>query len=121
MDAIERCAQQSILRALGFAALAIGTVMLGLSFEPALCFRAGATLCLLVAAVLAFKGLEAPRRNVRHTEVWLLLDGNSGLPPERLQQAIGGVLRRYYFRYAEIALGVAGLLWLLGLAFTALA
>lgn len=116
MDAIERCAQLSIHRALGFAALAISTVMLGLSFEPGLSFRAGAVLTLLVSTILAFKGLAAPYRNVRKTEVWLLLGGQTGLPKERVQQAIGATLQRYYFRYAETSLGIACLLWLLALA-----
>ena len=62
MDRIRQAAQVSILRALGFTALAIGTFMIGFSFEPALCFGAGAALTGIAAAVLWWKGAQAPRR-----------------------------------------------------------
>ena len=116
VDVIERAAQISILRALGFTGLGIGCVMLGLSYDPVLCFKTGAGLVMLTAVVLAWKGLEAPRRNIKHTELWIMLDGKIGLPKEHAQRLVGGLLRRLYYFYAEVALGVASVLWLLSLA-----
>ncbi len=116
MDRIRQAAQISILRALGFTALGIGTFMAGLSFEPTLCFGAGATLTGIAAAVLWWKGAQAPARGYRKTEVWILLDRNLGLPPERAQQVVGGLLRELYYRYARVASGLAVGFWLISLA-----
>lgn len=119
MDRIRQAAQTSILRALGFTALAIGTFMAGLSFEPALCFGTGATLTGIAAAVLWWKGAQAPTRGYRKTEVWILLDRDLGLPPERAQEAIGGILRELYYHYARITAGLAVAFWLTSLAIRA--
>lgn len=119
MDRIRQAAQVSILRALGFTALAIGTFMVGFSFEPALCFGAGAALTGIAAAVLWWKGAQAPTRSYRKTEVWILLDRNLGLPPEHAQEAVGGLLRELYYRYALMASGLAVGFWLLSLAIRA--
>ncbi len=120
MDRIRQAAQTSILRALGFTALGIGTFMAGLSFEPALCFGAGATLTGITAAVLWWKGAQAPTRSYRKTEVWILLDRKLGLPPERAQEAVGGLLRELYYHYALWVSGLAVGFWLISLAIRAL-
>lgn len=117
MDAIERCAQKSILRALSFAALAIGTVMFGCSFNLVLALNAGACMTLICAVVLTWKGWQAPYRKVQRTEVWLMLDGKPGMPLDRAQVAIARVLRQQYYLYAQYALAVACGFWLLALAF----
>ena len=119
MDRIRLAAQTSILRALGFAGLGIGTFMAGLSFEPAMCFGTGAALTGITAAVLWWKGAQAPTRGYRKTETWILLDRNLGLPPERAQEVIGGLLRELYYRYALVASGVAVGFWLTSLAIRA--
>lgn len=119
MDRIRQAAQISVLRALGFTALAIGTFMAGLSFEPALCFGAGAALTGITAAVLWWKGAQAPTRSYRKTEVWILLDRNLGLPSKRAQEAIGGLLRELYYRYALVTSGLAIGFWLTSLAIRA--
>ena len=112
MDRIERLAELSILRALGFVALAIATVMVGMSFQPALCFQSGAVLALMTAAALAFKAWEAPQRNIKHTEVYIMVDGDFGMPRERAQAYVGAVLRQLYARFAQIAVGFAAFFWL---------
>lgn len=119
MDRIRQAAQISILRALGFTALGIGTFMAGLSFDPALCFGAGATLTGMAAAVLWCKGAQARTRGYRKTEVWILLDRKLGLPPERAQEAIGGLLRELYYRYALVVSGLTIGFWLVSLAIRA--
>lgn len=121
MDVIERMAQLSILRALGFTALGISCVMVGLSYDPVLCFKTGAGLALLTAVILVWKGLDAPRRNIRKTEVWIMLDGKLGLPKEHAQRLVGGLLRRLYLFYAEVALGFAFAFWLISLGMRAVA
>ncbi len=111
MENIERLAQLSILRALGFAALGIATAMMGLSYEPVLCFFWGAGLCLITAVILFWKGVNAPTRSLRKTEIYILLDKDFGMPMEIAQRKIGQLLRQIYFRYAQFALGFAILFW----------
>lgn len=111
MNRFERLAEISILRALGFTGLGIVTVMIGLAYDPVRCFLSGACLALIAAAVLVFKGWHAPTRNIRDTELWIMVDGDFGMPREVAQQRIGALLRRLYFRFAQFALGFAGACW----------
>ena len=115
MERIERLAELSILRGLGFVGLGIGTVMLGLSFDAALCFQTGAILAVMTAVVLAFRAWEAPFRSVKDTEVYLMVDGNFGLSPDRVQAQVGGLLRRLYIRYARVTACFAVGSWLFSL------
>jgi hypothetical protein len=101
MDAIDRAAEQSVGRAVAFAALGIGCSMLGLAGYPVMALRCGAVLTALMATILLIKAMAAPRRPHRRTEVWLLLDRPPDLPPERAQQLIGEALRRVFERYAR--------------------
>lgn len=114
MERIEVCARVSILKALGFAAMGIGTLMVGLSYDIALALMCGSYLTALTAMVLALKGGRAARRDYRRTETWLLLERRHGLPEDRAQRVIGGVLRDLYLRYARISLGLAIATWLIG-------
>lgn len=115
MDRIERLAELSILRGLGFVALAIVTLMVGLSFQAALCFQSGAILTVMTSVVLAFRAWEAPRRSVKNTEVYLMLDGDFGMPLERAQAYVGAILQRLYARFARITASVAVCFWLISL------
>lgn len=112
MDRIERLAELSIRRALGFTGLGIVTVMIGLAYDPVRCFLAGACLALMAAAVLLFKGWSAPTRNIRDTELWLMVDGDFGMPRDVAQRHIGQLLRRLYYRFAQVAFGFSGGFWL---------
>jgi hypothetical protein len=115
MEHLTTMADFGIRRACGFAGLAIGTVMLSLSFDAVLCFRAGAVLFALAAAILWAMAQGAPRRNVRRTELWMLLGGQVDLPSARIQPVLGGVLRDRYLWHATAAAAVAGALWVLAL------
>ena len=115
MDRIRSFAVLSIGRACFFAGLAIWTTMMGLIAEPALSFRTGAVLVLIAACVLTIKARNAPQRPYRETEVWLLMDRTCDLPPERIQQAIGGTLAEIYARYARYAFAIAVGFWLVAL------
>jgi hypothetical protein len=117
VERIQFAAELSIGRAVAFGALAIGTTVLGLIFEPALALKAGGTLTLLMAAILQLKGERAPLRPYRSTEVWLILDRQLGLPDEQAQRIVGAALNGVYERYARISAVVALGLWLLSVAF----
>ena len=65
MDRIQVAAEISIGRAVGFGALAVGTVVLGLIFEPVLALKTGSALTLLMALVLLLKSEQARSRPYR--------------------------------------------------------
>jgi hypothetical protein len=117
VDRIQAAAEISIGRAVGFGALAIGTVVLGLIFDPALALKAGGALTLLMAAVIQLKAERARSQPYRSTEVWLILDKRLGLPDDHAQRIVSTVLCTIYRRYAQASVAVAVCLWLLGLAF----
>ncbi len=112
---LENYADLSIRRAIGFTGLAIGTVMLGLSFDVVLAFRTGGEMCALLLIGLVLAGWRAPRRDIRHTEVYALLR-DAGLPRARLAQQetqaeLGAVLRSRLLWHAERVGLVALALW----------
>ncbi|MGH6921494.1 MAG: hypothetical protein ACREJ0_27785 [Geminicoccaceae bacterium] len=121
MDRIRAAAEISIGRAVGFGALAVGTVVLGLIFDPVLALKTGSALTMLMAVVLLLKSEQARSRPYRRTEVWLILDKRLGLPEDCAQRMVSQVLHDTYDRYARCCLAVAVGLWLLGLAFQLLA
>jgi hypothetical protein len=121
VDRIQVAAEISIGRAVGFGALAVGTVMVGLIFEPVLALKTGSALTLLMALILLLKSARALSQPYRRTEVWLILDKRLGLPEESAQRMVSQVLQDTYHRYARRSLAVAVGFWLLGLAFQLLA
>jgi heme A synthase len=119
METVERIrgfAFLSIGRACLFAVLAIGTVMSGLIGWPVMAFRSGAILTMVAAAVLAIKALSAPRRNYRHTEVWILMGRRHDLPEDRAQVVFGGIIADTYWRFVDYAAASAMALWIATLA-----
>jgi hypothetical protein len=102
----------SVRRACGFAALAILTVMFGLAAEPYLSLKSGAVLTTLVAAVLAWKTLEAPTRNYKHTELWIMLERTPEAAHHQVGRMINSTLREVYLWHAERAAMIALALWL---------
>ncbi len=114
MSPLERAAEVSIGRAVGFAALGICVTMAGLAFDPGLAFTTGAVLTLGLAAVLALKARLAPTFPYRRTEAWLMLEPTPAWAPEVAQRIVGGVLAETFRRYARLALAAAVGLWLVG-------
>lgn len=101
-----------IRRACGFGTIAIVTMMVGFAGEPGLSMRCGAVLFGLMAAILVIKAGAAPRSNYRRTEIWLFLKNEPpALPPERLQQLIGGVMADRCLWHAKLAAGLAAALF----------
>ena len=101
MDRVEYLADFVVKRGCGFALLAIGTVMLGLSYDLMLCLKSGAILEALHGSVLAIFAYNAPRWNHRSTELWTLLNKGADLPPDYPPELLLEVLRKTYTRYAE--------------------
>ena len=116
MHEVERTAELSVARAVGFAALAVALVVAGLAGYPQLALRSGACLALLIWAVLRLKALRAPRHPYKRTEVWLLLEPRPDWPAELAQRVIGEALKRVLERYARYVLAAAVGLWLASLA-----
>jgi hypothetical protein len=78
---VEYLAELSVARGCGFAALAILTLMVGLSWDAALACRLGGVLVLLVCALLLLKAWRAPYRPIPQDGA--MADARSRQPPQR--------------------------------------
>lgn len=119
IERVRLAAEISIGRAAGFAALAIGCVVLGMSSFTLLALRTGAVLSLLAASILCLHALSARRRPFRRTEVWLLLDRPRGLSDAIAQRLIGEALQTALERYARWYVLAAAIFWLASMAWAA--
>lgn len=112
LETLRRYADIVIRRACGFGTLAITTTMVGFAGEPGLSMRCGAVMFGLMAAILVIKAGTAPRNNYRRTELWLFIKNEPpALPPERLQQLIGGVMADRCIWHAKVAAGIGAALF----------
>jgi hypothetical protein len=118
MQKVEELALISVSRAVGFAALAIGTTMIGLSADIMNCLKAGGILTLMTSLILLMKGLRAPQRDYKRTEVWIMMAPDDRPNAAVAQGVIGEVLKRTYLTFAfHLAIVSSGLL-LLAMAFS---
>ncbi|SRR6266508_3705855 len=117
MEHMRRIAYETVLRACGFASLAIFCVMIGLSFHPRAAFQAGGFLTTVMALVLIFKAREALTKNYRRTEMWLYLPKDLRPPESSAQWASSTVLRETYLTFALWTSAIAIAMWILALAF----
>lgn len=101
----------SVRRACGFAVIAICTTMSGLLFDPLLAARTGATLTTVMFLILLYKAREAPRRDHRKTELWILLDRRPELPDAVAGRVINTVLRDVYMQHAGYTALAALVMW----------
>lgn len=116
MEILQTLADLSIRRACGFAALGIATVMIGLSFDLVLAFRSGAILTSLVCGVIWLRVILSPWRDIRDTEMWMLLAHERqhltrGPEARRIAAAAGEVLRERLVWHAERVALAAFALW----------
>ncbi len=118
LDQIRYFADLSIRRACGFGMIAIGTATMGASFDALLALKLAAICVSAMGAILLVKAMQAPTRNYKHTEVWIMLDKRHGLPEERAQQVFGNILRDRYLWHAQLTGAGAGALWLAALVVT---
>lgn len=114
---IREVAFMSVGRACMFGVIAIWTLMMGLIMWPALALKAGALGTTLAGAILLLKAMRATRRSYRRTETWILLGREHGLPEERAQPIITGILRDTYLRFAEYAAVITVVLWIAAFLF----
>lgn len=120
MERFRQVATMCIGRAVLFGWLAITLVMLSFSFNPAIAFRAGAVLALVMATILLVKALGATRKNPRHTEMWIHLDDRSQPMNDEARRVFGNTIRDVYARFAQGAFLVACVLFMLSIAFIGL-
>jgi hypothetical protein len=115
VEHMRRIAYETVLRACGFASLAIFCVMIGMSFMPKLAFQAGGFLTTLMTAVLVLKAYEANTKDYRRTEMWLYLEKDQRPPAAYAQWASATVLRETYLQFALWTSLVAIAMWSIAL------
>ncbi len=111
MERMRQVAFQTVQRACLFGALAIFCMMIGLSYDLRLSFKAGGILTVLMAAVLIYKAHEARTKPYRKTEMWICLPKNSRPPEDHAQWASATVLRETYLYFALWTSGAAVIMW----------
>jgi hypothetical protein len=119
MEAMRRIAYETVLRACGFASLAIFCVMIGLSFLPRSAFQAGGFLSMVMTLVLALKAYEARTKDHRRTEMWLYLSKESRPPQAYAQRMISKVMRETYLLFARWTAIISIVMWTIALFFSA--
>ena len=115
MEHMRRIAYETVLRACGFASLAIFCVMIGMSFMPKLAFQAGGFLTIIMTAILVHKAYEARTKDHRRTEMWLYLEKHERPPASYAQWATATVMRETYLRFALWTSLVSIALWTIAL------
>ena len=115
VEHMRRIAYETVLRACGFASLAIFCIMIGMSFMPKLAFQAGGFLTTLMTAVLVLKAYEANTKDYRRTEMWLYLEKHQRPPAAYAQWASATVLRETYLRFALWTSLIAIVMWSIAL------
>jgi hypothetical protein len=111
MERLRQVAYVSVGRAVGFAGLAIVTVMVGLSFDPLLALRSGGVLLLLLLAGLLMKFQSLAFTDYRRTEAWLLLEPGERPDEQTASRAVVSALRDACLQFARWTAGVAVLVW----------
>lgn len=118
MEEMRRVAFETVLRACGFASLAIFCLMIGLSFNPRASFQAGGILTTVMSLVLILKAREALTKDYRKTEMWLYLPKDFRPPEAYAQWASATVLRDTYLTFALWSSMVAIVMWIVALFFS---
>jgi hypothetical protein len=118
MEEMRRVAYETVLRACGFASLAIFCVMIGLSFLPREAFQAGGFLSILMTLVLLLKAREARTKDHRRTEMWLYLSKENRPPQASAQRTISTLMRETYLMFARWTAIISIVMWTLALVFS---
>jgi hypothetical protein len=118
MEEMRRIAYETVLRACGFASLAIFCIMIGLSFLPRSAFQAGGFLSIVMTLVLVLKAREALTKDHRRTEMWLYLPKESRPPQASAQRVISTIMRETYLMFARWTALISILLWSIALLFS---
>lgn len=115
MEELRRIAFEIVMRACGFASLAIFCVMIGFSFEPRIAFESGGVLTLVMVGVLYLKAREARTKDYRRTEMWLYLPKELRPPHAYAQYVSSIVLRETYLTFAYWTAMISIAMWALAL------
>jgi hypothetical protein len=118
MEEMRRIAYETVLRACGFASLAIFCIMIGLSFLPRSAFQAGGFLSMAVTLVLILKAWEARTKDHRRTEMWLYLPKESRPPQALAQMMISTIMRETYLSFARWTAIISIVMWSVALFFS---
>jgi hypothetical protein len=118
MDEMRNIAYETVLRACGFASLAIFCVMIGLSFLPRSAFQAGGFLSMTMTLALVLKAHGARTKDHRHTEMWLYLPKESRPPQAIAQKTIGLIMRETYLLFARWTAMISIVMWSIALFFS---
>ena len=111
MEEMRRIAYETVLRACGFASLAIFCVMIGLSFLPRSAFQAGGFLSMVMTLVLVLKAHEARTKDHRRTEMWLYLPKESRPPQAFAQKTVSTLMREIYLLFARWTAIISIVMW----------
>lgn len=117
MEELRRIAFEIVMRACGFASLAIFCIMVGFSFEPRIAFQTGGVLTLVMVGVLYFKAREARTKDYRRTEMWLYLPKELRPPHAYAQFVSSTVMRETYLTFAYWTAMISIAMWVLALLF----
>ena len=118
MQHMRRLAYEIVLRACGFGSLAIFCVMIGMSFEPSLAFKAGGFLTILMSGILILKAYEARTKSYRRTELWLNLPKEHRPPEAYAQWASATVLGETYLTFARWTAAISIGMWVSAMIFS---
>lgn len=118
MEDMRRIAFETVLRACGFASLAIFCIMIGLSFLPRSAFQAGGFLSMVMTLVLVLKAHEAQTKDHRRTEMWLYLPEEHRPPAAHAQRTIAALMRETYLLFARWTALVSIVMWMIALLFS---
>jgi hypothetical protein len=118
VEEIRRIAYETVLRACGFASLAIFCIMIGLSFLPRSSFQAGGFLSTLMTLVLVLKAWEARTKDHRRTELWLYLPKERRPPQASAQRTVSTVMRETYLLFALWTAMISIVMWSIALVFS---
>jgi uncharacterized membrane protein YdfJ with MMPL/SSD domain len=118
VEEMRRVAYETVLRACGFASLAIFCVMIGLSFIPRSAFQAGGFLSMLMTLVLVLKAREALTKDHRRTEMWLYLPKEDRPPQASAQRTVSTVMRETYFMFARWTAIISIVMWTIAFFFS---
>ena len=116
MEKLYSLALISVARGCGFAGLAIVCIVLGLSYDPILAAKTGAMLTTGLAVILIFRAQQAPFRDYRKTELWIMLKKNERPVAEQAQKLAGQTLQDTYFTFANHVAAVAAVFWVVAIA-----
>ncbi|MCB1478902.1 MAG: hypothetical protein R3D43_07550 [Tepidamorphaceae bacterium] len=111
MEKLTILAFVSIARGCGFAGLGIFCLVAGLSYDPVLAAKTGAILTTGLAVILIFRAQQAPFRDYRKTELWVMLKKDERPVAEQAQKLTGQTLKDTYYTFANHVAVIAAIFW----------